>query len=109
MKKKIAVCANGWSLEALADALKGFKAYAEKEVTNPTRIVTSTVKVVGGEKERVSCKTAQDIPKGKIAEVMADINAACVSAPVRIGDVLIENAAGTGVAVIATANAPSSQ
>ena len=31
MKKKIAVCANGWSLEALADALKGFKAYAEKE------------------------------------------------------------------------------
>ena len=85
------------------------KAYAEKEVTNPTRIVTSTVKVVSGEKERVSCKTAQDIPKGKIAEVMADINAACVSAPVRIGDVLIENAAGTGVAVIATANAPSSQ
>ena len=85
------------------------KAYAEKEVTNPTRIVTSTVKVVGGEKERVSCKTAQDIPKGKIAEVMADINAACVSAPVRIGDVLIKNAAGTGVAVIATANAPSSQ
>ncbi len=30
MKKKIAVCANGWSLEALADAVKGFRACAEK-------------------------------------------------------------------------------
>ncbi len=84
------------------------KIYAEKEVTNPTRIVTSTVKVTGGVKERVSCKTASDIPKNKIADVMADINAACVTAPVGIGDVLVRNAAGTGVDVIATANVRSS-
>ena len=81
------------------------KTYAEKEVTDPTRIVTSTVRVTGGLKERVSCKTAQDIPKAKIAAVMADINKAFVAAPVRIGDVLIKNAAGTGVDIIATANA----
>lgn len=81
------------------------KSYAEKEVTNPTRIVTSTVKVLGGKKERVSCKTAQDIPKAKIAAVMAAINSAVVKAPVSIGDVLIENAADTGVDVIATAHA----
>ena len=80
------------------------KAYAEKEVTDPTRIVTSTVKVTGGCRERVSCKTAADIPKAKIGAVMADINAACVNAPVHIGDVLIENAAGTGTAIVATAN-----
>ena len=78
--------------------------YARKEVTAPTRIVTSTVRVAGGERERVSCKTASDIPKDKIADVMADINAACVTAPVRIGDVLIDNVAGTGVAVVATSN-----
>lgn len=84
-------------------------AYARKEVTNPTRIVTSTVKVAGGRRERVSCKTAQDIPKSKIFDVMRDINAAEVKAPVAIGDVLIENAAGTGVAVIATANAPAKE
>ena len=78
--------------------------YAKKEVTAPTRIVTSTVKVTGGSRERVSCKTASDIPKDRIADVMKAINAACVSAPVRIGDVLIENVAGTGVAVVATSN-----
>lgn len=80
------------------------KTYAEKEVTDPTRIVTSTVKVIGGVRERAACKTASDIPKAKIAEVMKAINAACVHAPIRIGDVLVENAADTGVDVIATAN-----
>ena len=81
------------------------EAYAKKEVTSPTRIVTSTVKVTGGSRERVSCKTASDIPKAKIADVMRAINAAAVTAPVKIGDVLIEDAAGTGVAIVATANA----
>jgi len=80
------------------------KAYAEKEVTNPTRIVTSTVKVISGSRKRVSCKTASDIPKDKISDVMADINSVCVTAPVKIGDVLIKNVAGTGVDVVATSN-----
>ncbi|MBQ7425409.1 MAG: DUF1667 domain-containing protein, partial [Lachnospiraceae bacterium] len=40
--------------------------YARKEVVNPTRIVTSTIKIKGGDKERVSVKTANDIPKSKI-------------------------------------------
>lgn len=81
------------------------ESYARKEVVSPTRIVTSTVRVRGGESERVACKTASDIPKDRIFDVMRDINAATAEAPVRIGDVLIEDAAGTGVAIIATANA----
>ena len=78
------------------------ESYARKEVTSPTRIVTSTVRVTGGSRERVSCKTASDIPKDKIFEIMSEINRAEAVAPVRIGDILIENAAGTGVSVIAT-------
>lgn len=81
------------------------KTYAQKEVTDPTRIVTSTVKVVGGKRERVACKTAHDIPKDKISAVMEAINAAQVQAPVVIGEVLIADVAGTGVDVIATAHA----
>lgn len=78
--------------------------YAKKEVTNPTRIVTSTVHVVGGEIEMVSVKTANDIPKGKIFDIMTEINSTTMKAPVAIGDVVIENVAGTGVNVIATKN-----
>ena len=78
--------------------------YAKKEVTNPTRIVTSSVRVKGGELAMVSVKTANDIPKGKIFDIMKEINAASMTAPVAIGDVVIPDVAGTGVAVIATKN-----
>lgn len=76
--------------------------YARKEVTNPTRIVTSTIAITGGDKERISCKTASDIPKDRIFDVMKEINRTVAAAPKKRGDVLIENVAGTGVNVIAT-------
>lgn len=79
-------------------------AYARKEVTNPTRIVTSTVRVSGGVSSMVSCKTASDIPKNKIFAVTECLKTVCASAPVTIGDILLENVADTGVNIIATKN-----
>lgn len=81
------------------------KQYAEKEVTAPTRVVTSTVAVCGGVCPRVSVKTARDIPKEKIFDVMHEIHRASATAPVKIGDVILENCAGTGVPIVATSNA----
>lgn len=77
-------------------------AYARKECTNPTRIVTSTVRVQGGRLPVVSVKTASDIPKGKMAECVKELKDITVTAPVHIGDILLKNAAGTGVNIIAT-------
>lgn len=82
--------------------------YGEKEVTNPTRIVTSTVRVQGGQLPVVSVKTANDIPKGKIGECMMALKEVEVKAPVMIGTVILENVAGTGVNIIATRNVPCS-
>ena len=76
--------------------------YARKEVTAPTRVVTSSVAVRGGEIARVSVKTESDIPKDKIFDCMKEISSIEVTAPVKLGDVIIENCAGTGVKVIAT-------
>jgi CxxC motif-containing protein len=76
--------------------------YARNEVTHPERTVTSTVVVDGGDKHRVSVKTAGNIPKDKIFECMNAINAVRVKAPVKIGDVVIKDVVGTGVNVIAT-------
>ncbi|MDY6286326.1 MAG: DUF1667 domain-containing protein [Bilifractor sp.] len=78
--------------------------YARREVTNPTRIVTSTAIVRDGDLPRVSVKTKTDVPKDKIFDVMKEINKIQAKAPVRIGDVLIPDVAGTGVPVIATRN-----
>jgi CxxC motif-containing protein len=78
--------------------------YAQKELTNPTRIVTSSIKVDGGNLAMVSVKTESDIPKGKIFDIMKEIHNTKVIAPVKIGDVLIENVAGTNVNIVATRN-----
>ena len=78
--------------------------YARKEVTHPERTVTSTVVVTGGDKPRLSVKTASAIPKEKIQACMDEINHLSVTAPVRIGDILIPDTAGTGVSVVATRN-----
>ena len=80
------------------------KVYAEKEVSNPTRIVTSVVRVSGGESVMVSVKTKEDIPKGKIFDVVKALKDVEIPAPVKIGDVVVPNVAGTGVDIVATKN-----
>lgn len=75
--------------------------YARKEVTNPTRIVTSTVKVTGGSADMVSVKTREDIPKDKIFACVQALKDVVVEAPVHIGDVILSNVAGTGVDIVA--------
>lgn len=78
--------------------------YAKKEMTDPRRIVTSTVKLAGGVEAVVSCKTESDIPKNLIFECVKELSEVTVSAPVKIGDVVCANVANTGVNVIATKN-----
>ena len=78
--------------------------YAKKEVTNPTRVVTSSVGIDGADIARVSVKTESDIPKDKIFDCVKALKDVEVPAPVKIGDVIVENVAGTGVNVIATKN-----
>ena len=80
------------------------EAYGKKEVTDPTRIVTSTVRVSGGVLPVVSVKTASDIPKEKIMDCAKALKNVKIQAPVSIGDVVVEDVCGTGVSVIATKN-----
>lgn len=78
------------------------KTYAMKECTNPTRIVTSSVKVNHGDTNAVSVKTESDIPKGKIKECMGVLKDIVIEAPVHAGDIIVKNIAGTNVNIIAT-------
>ena len=76
------------------------KKYAEEEVTAPKRTVTSTA--ISKEGVPVPVKTAGTVPKSKIFDVVEAIKAAGPSLPVTIGDVVVPDAAGTGVPVVAT-------
>lgn len=92
----------GTVVQVTGNTCKRGEDYARKEVTHPTRIVTSTVRVAGGSSPTVSVKTARDVPKESIVPVMEALKWVVVHPPVSIGDVVLENAAGTGVPVIAT-------
>lgn len=92
----------GEIVEVIGNTCKRGEIYARKEVTNPTRIVTSSVRVNGGTMAMVSCKTKEDIPKGKIFDCMKELTDVSVAAPVYIGDVILADVCGTGVDVIAT-------
>ncbi len=85
---------------------KNGEKYAHKELTNPTRIVTSTVRVRGGTLPVVSVKTACDIPKGKIFDCIKALQEIEVPAPVAIGQVILADVAKTGVSIVATKNIP---
>ena len=78
--------------------------YAVQELTNPTRVITTSVKVIGGNYSQVSVKTEKDIPKEKIFDCLKALKGVEVKAPVKIGDVIYSNIENTGVNIIATRN-----
>ncbi len=97
---------NGEVVSVTGNTCKRGDIYARKEVTNPTRIVTSSVRVTGGVLPVVSVKTREDIPKGRIKDCMKALEQVTVEAPVHIGDILLANVAGTGVDIVATKEMP---
>ena len=102
---QITVTMNGSEItEVTGNTCKRGDDYARKEVTNPTRIVTSSVRVNGGVLNMVSCKTRSDIPKGKIFDITKALTDVEVNAPIAIGDVIVSNICDTGVDIVATKN-----
>ena len=78
------------------------EAYAIKEVTAPTRMLTSTVRIEGARLHRLPVRTSSDIPRERIGECMALINELHVQGPVKMGQVLIPNLFGTEANLIAS-------
>ena len=75
--------------------------YAESELLHPTRFLTSTVVITGGEVDRLPVRTETAVSKTDIPKVMTAIHTLKVKAPVATGTVLLEDCAGTGVRLIA--------
>lgn len=78
--------------------------YARKEFLNPTRTLTSTIAVEGGELPLVPVKSAGEVPKNLLLQCMEVVRRSKCKAPVKRGDVLIYDLLGTGVNIIACAD-----
>ena len=76
--------------------------YAENEIYDPKRTLTSTIKIEGGIIDQLPVRTKDPIPKGKMNEAMLYLKDLKEKAPVALGDVIAADFLGTGVALIAT-------
>jgi len=76
--------------------------FGQKELKNPTRTLTSTVKITGAIYPRLPVKTSEEIPKDKIFEIMNYLNNIDLMSPIKVNQVIIKNVADTGVDIIAT-------
>ena len=79
-------------------------AYARTEIVNPTRSLTTSVKVNGGIHPVVPVKSNKPVPKDMLFDCMKVINSVSVDAPVKLGQVIIENILDTGADIVATNN-----
>ena len=78
--------------------------YAEKEVFNPERTLTTTVSVKNGHLPLVSVRTNKPMPKNRIFDVMALLAKVEIDAPIKIGDEIVQNLFDTNVSIVATKN-----
>jgi CxxC motif-containing protein len=76
--------------------------YGIQEITAPKRMVTSTIKIEGSVLNMLPVKTSDSIPKEMIFDLMDVLNKLRVNAPIKMGDIMIEDVLGTGVNIVAT-------
>ena len=76
--------------------------YGKKELTHPTRVITSTVRIKGGNHSRCPVKTDCDIPKELILKAMELLNDVELLSPVQQGTVILSNILGTDASFIVT-------
>lgn len=111
MKRSMAciICPRGCALEIDLEnltvtgntCLRG-EEYARQEVTCPMRTLTTALRVANRENTMVSVKTAAPIPREKLMDAMEALKALPVTAPITLGQVLLEDL--YGAQVVATSN-----
>jgi CxxC motif-containing protein len=88
---------------------KAGEKYVQEEYFNPTRTLPTTAKVKGGKLPLVPVKSKDPLPKGKLEAAMREIAKVEVEAPIKLGDVIIENILDTGVDIVATRDLPAAE
>ena len=76
--------------------------YGKAELQNPARVLTSIVRIEGAPGRCCPVKTDRAVPKKEIFRVMETLKGITLQAPVKTGDVVCQNACGTGASWIAT-------
>lgn len=76
--------------------------YVNGEINDPRRMVATTVRVSGGLHPLMPCYTAKPFPRPRIKELLASLRRVELKTPVKMGDIVLPNALGTGIDVVAS-------
>ncbi len=101
---RLTVITKGSELEIWGNQCRKGEEYAHHEIFNPTRSLTSTVATIFADFPLLPVRTAGEVPKGKLFEIMEIINSILVEKRLRPGDVILETIPGTSTPLIATAD-----
>jgi CxxC motif-containing protein len=93
------------------ESVKGYRckkglAYAESEIVDPKRTLTTTVKVKGGTLPLVPVHSREPIPRKLIFELLGLLEQVELQAPVKMGQPVLENVFERGIDVIASRDLP---
>ena len=97
---------DGADVEVRGFTCKKGKEYGKQEHADPRRMVSTTVRISGGKWPKLPVRTAAPVPKDKVLAVCRALSAVDVTAPVSMGHVVLADAMGTGIDIIATRDMP---
>jgi CxxC motif-containing protein len=76
--------------------------YAKQEMTDPRRMVATTVQIENCSHPLLPVYTAAPFPKGKIKPLLIALRRIQLQAPIQMGQVVLKNALDTGIDVLAS-------
>ena len=78
--------------------------YAEQEMINPMRTISTSILVKDGEFPLASVRLSKPVPKSLIFDIMKQVEGVRIEAPVHIGQVVLQHVCGSDSDVIVTKN-----
>lgn len=89
-------------VQVLGNRCKRGENYGTQEATAPKRMLATTVRARGGLHPLLPVYTSAEVPKAKMREILMVLRDVDVPCPVKMGDVILKNIAGTGVDILAS-------
>ena len=76
--------------------------YARQEMTDPRRMVATTVQIENSSHPLLPVYTAAPFPKAKIGPLLGELRKIRLRGPIQMGAVILKNALETGIDVVAS-------
>jgi len=105
------ICPTGCQIQAISKGsdivFEGYTCkrgleYAQQEYFEPKRILTTTIRVENGFLPLIPVRTDKPILKEKLSEALIEIAKTKVNAPIKMGEILIENILSLEANIIAS-------